>query len=105
MPHTKARKFKPQVRSEPALSHWWQARKADLITITPRATLMNERKCWLCVYAGKNHSLRRKKDNYVGEKWGENFTLLRCHATNKHQKVKQKLREIVNMIMETLFLL
>ena len=35
MPHTH-RKFKPQARLEPALSHWWQARKADVLTITPR---------------------------------------------------------------------
>ena len=34
--HTKARKFKPQPRLEPALEHWWQARKADELTITPR---------------------------------------------------------------------
>ena len=32
MPHAKAGKFKPQ----PALEHWWQARKADVLTITPR---------------------------------------------------------------------
>ena len=36
MPHTKARRFKPQVRLEPAQYHWWQARKADVLTITPR---------------------------------------------------------------------
>ena len=30
MPHTKAWKSKPQPRLEPALSHWWQARKADM---------------------------------------------------------------------------
>ena len=36
MPHTKARQFKPQARLEPALSHWWQAGKADVLTITPR---------------------------------------------------------------------
>ena len=35
MPHTKARKFKPQARLEPAQQHWWQARKVDLLTITP----------------------------------------------------------------------
>ena len=33
--HTKARKFKPHPRLEPALWHWWQARKADVLTITP----------------------------------------------------------------------
>ena len=27
MPHTTARKFKPQARLEPAQQHWWQARK------------------------------------------------------------------------------
>ena len=42
MPHTKkkkkkkkTRKFKPQPRLEPALQHWWQARKADVLTMTP----------------------------------------------------------------------
>ena len=32
MPHTTARRFKPQARLEP----WWQARKADMPTVTPR---------------------------------------------------------------------
>ena len=36
MPHTKAPKFKPQPRLEHALQHWWQARKAHVLTITPR---------------------------------------------------------------------
>ena len=36
MPHTKARKFKPQSKLEPALLQWWQARKAHVQTITPR---------------------------------------------------------------------
>ena len=36
MPHTTARKFKPQVRLKPAQLHWWQARKADMLTVTPR---------------------------------------------------------------------
>ena len=36
VPHTQARKLKPQQRLEPALWHWWQARKADVLTITPR---------------------------------------------------------------------
>ena len=36
MPHTKARRFKPQARLEPAQWHWWQARKADVPTVTPR---------------------------------------------------------------------
>ena len=39
MPHTKARKFKPQTRLEPAILHWWQARKADVLTITPRVAV------------------------------------------------------------------
>ena len=38
MPHIKARKFKSQTRLEPALYHWWQARKADVLTMTPRVT-------------------------------------------------------------------
>ena len=36
MPHTKARRFKPQARLEPEQQHWWQARKADMLTGTPR---------------------------------------------------------------------
>ena len=35
MSPTKARKFKPQPRLEPALKHWWQARKVHVLTITP----------------------------------------------------------------------
>ena len=36
IPHTKVQKFKPQARLEPAQQHWWQARKADVLTLTPR---------------------------------------------------------------------
>ena len=36
MPHTTARRFKPQARLEPVQQHWWQARKADMLTVTPR---------------------------------------------------------------------
>ena len=36
MPHTTVRKFKPQPRLKPALQHWWQAREADMLTMTPR---------------------------------------------------------------------
>ena len=39
MPHTKARRFKPQARLEPAQQLWWQARKADVLTVTPRVAL------------------------------------------------------------------
>ena len=35
MPHAKAGKCKPQARLEPALSHWWQARKADMLPVAP----------------------------------------------------------------------
>ena len=35
MPHTTTQRFKPQARLEPAQQHWWQARKADMLTITP----------------------------------------------------------------------
>ena len=35
MPHTKARQFKPRPRHEPAQQHWWQARKADVLAVTP----------------------------------------------------------------------
>ena len=36
MPQTTARRFKPQTRLEPAQQHWWQARKAGMLTVTPR---------------------------------------------------------------------
>ena len=36
MPHTTVRRFKPQARLEPAQQHWWQARKAAVVTVTPR---------------------------------------------------------------------
>ena len=41
MPHTEARRFKPQARLEPAQQHWWQARKADVLTITPRVATIH----------------------------------------------------------------
>ena len=36
MPHTKARGFKPPARLEPVQWSWWQARKADVLTVAPR---------------------------------------------------------------------
>ena len=36
MPHTTARRFNPQARLEPAQLYWWQTRKADMLTVTPR---------------------------------------------------------------------
>ena len=36
MPDTTARRFKPQARLETTQWHWWQARKADMLTVTPR---------------------------------------------------------------------
>ena len=36
MAHTKAQRFKPQARLKPAQQHWCQARKADMLTVTPR---------------------------------------------------------------------
>ena len=36
MPHTTARRFKSKARLEPVQQHWWQARKADMLTVTPR---------------------------------------------------------------------
>ena len=42
MTHTAARKLKiPRLR--PVLQHYWQARKADVPTITPRVALMSFR--------------------------------------------------------------
>ena len=36
----KALKFKPQARLETVLYHWCQARKADVLAITPRVVCM-----------------------------------------------------------------
>ena len=52
MPHTKARRFKPQARLEPVQKHWWQARKADMLTVTPRVgraviDVHPQQRCWL----------------------------------------------------------
>ena len=49
MQHTKTRRFQPQARLEPAQQHWWQARKAHVLTITTRlivslAEVINRRK-------------------------------------------------------------
>ena len=38
MRHTKVRKFMPQPELEPALFHWWQARKADVLSMAPLVT-------------------------------------------------------------------
>ena len=38
MPHTKAQRSKPQSKLKPTQQHWWQARKADVQTATPRGT-------------------------------------------------------------------
>ena len=39
MPYTKPRRFQPQARLEPSQYHWWQARKADVLTVTRRVAL------------------------------------------------------------------
>ena len=44
MPHTTARRFKPQARLEPAQKHWWQARKVDMLTVTSRVAYKKYRK-------------------------------------------------------------
>ena len=36
MPHTKAQRFKPKARLEPAQQHWWQVKKAGVLTVAPR---------------------------------------------------------------------
>ena len=35
MPHATTRRFKPKARLEPVQQHWWRARKADMLTVTP----------------------------------------------------------------------
>ena len=36
MPHTKARRFRPHARLEPAQQHCGQAGKVDVLTVAPR---------------------------------------------------------------------
>ena len=49
MPHTKARKFKPQAKLKPMLQHWWQARKADVLASIPRVNSdMTKADCGHC---------------------------------------------------------
>ena len=45
MPHTKARKFKPQPRRESTPDHWRQAWKADVLVTAPRVALMCKPMC------------------------------------------------------------
>ena len=40
MPYAAIRRFKPLERLEPGQQHWWQARKADALTVTPRVALV-----------------------------------------------------------------
>ena len=51
MPHTTTWKCQPQPRLGPALEHWWQVRKADMLTITS-CVIPN---LWCCHMT--NHSL------------------------------------------------
>ena len=41
MQHSTARRFEPQARLEPAQWHWWHAKKADMLTVTPRVAPKN----------------------------------------------------------------
>ena len=56
MPHTTARRFKPQARLEPSQYHWWQARKTDMLIVTPRVathvagTLSNQQMTTILCY-------------------------------------------------------
>ena len=50
MQHTKARRFEPKARLEPAQQRWWQARKVDVLTVTPRvAPDINHRTFHICM--------------------------------------------------------
>ena len=64
MPHTKAQKFKPQARLEIAQYHWWQARKADVLTVTLRVApsiggRLGKQTCKPLHYASPQHNERR----------------------------------------------
>ena len=52
MPHTIARRFKPQARLEPAQKHLWQARKADVLSITPRVAVRDSAGSQYCEILG-----------------------------------------------------
>ena len=57
MSHIQAQKFNPQPRCEPALYHCWQARKIDVLTVTPHiapifALCCVDLWCWCGVWGG-----------------------------------------------------
>ena len=49
MPHTTVRTFKPKARLKPAQQHWWQARKADVLTATQTSP------CWTVPWFNELH--------------------------------------------------
>ena len=76
MPHTTAQRFKPQARLEPAQQHWWQLRKADMLTVTPRVgprrreritvRLPVPQNSWLTTGRHKPYARQRKAARDVG---------------------------------------
>ena len=63
MPHTTTRRFKPEARVEPAQLHWWQARKADVLTVTPRVaqiTVLREEGKSLCCSSNRKPEYQEK---------------------------------------------
>ena len=80
MPHTTARRFKPQARLEPAQQHWLQARKADMLTVTPRVAPLCPSTLtltWNCLFFGCLTSQQHASVSQ-GRICSDNFTC--CHT-------------------------
>ena len=111
MSHTKAQKFTPQARLEPAQWSWWQARQADLLTVTPRVTPdWHPLSPFLATCALPRGHTGSPKTHDCGNK---NFaspllTSMRCHTSNTSNDKKNPFplcQQAVFLCMCILFLL
>ena len=75
MPRTTTRRFKPQARLEPAQQHWWQDRKADVLTVTPR------------VAPGDNRKRTTKRNKQTGEE--QRMLFVGSLTSQQHASVSQ----------------
>ena len=68
MPHATAPRFKPHARLEPAQQHWWQARKADTLTVAPRVA-PTRRWIYFGIWEkGRNRELNRQANRRIGRR-------------------------------------
>ena len=55
MLHTTAQIFKPKERHDPTQKHWWQARKTDMLIVTPHACVCVFNICWGFFFSAVEH--------------------------------------------------